>query len=121
MQGVSEIVGYFNSRIVKSNNSNENIGEYEEVKNNKNGAKMLKFLKNNEMMTLNDRIKKLEPEWTRKCIQKGESSILDFIEHRSNKETEIPVCAADVGSTDHCQTWTDSQQTTVIKSRCGRK
>ena len=77
MQGVSEIVGYFNSRIVKSNNSNENIGEYEEVKNNKNGAKVLKFLKNNEMMTLNDRVKKPGPEWTRQCTQKVGSSTLD--------------------------------------------
>ena len=114
-------MGDFISRIEKSSNPNEKIGQYEEIARSRNGAEMLKFLKNNEMMTLNDRIKKLEPEWTRKCIQKGESSILDFIEHRSNKETEIPVCAADVGSTDHCQTWTDSQQTTVIKSRCGRK
>ena len=30
---------------------------------------MLKFLGHNEIETLNDRVKKAEPEWTRQCIQ----------------------------------------------------
>lgn len=34
---------------------------------------------------------------------------------------EVHVCTADVGTTDHCPIWTDSQQTRVIKNRCGRK
>lgn len=72
---------------------------------------MLKPLKNNEMKTLNGRVKKAEPEWTRQGIQKGESSVLDFIvvENGSSKETEVPVCAADVGTTDHCRQSADER------------
>ena len=68
------------------------------------------------MKTLNDRVKKAEPEWTRQCIQKGESYILDIIivENGSGKETERHVRAADVRTTDHCLIWTYSQQTTVV-------
>ena len=47
-----------------------------EVTNNKNGAEMLEFLKSNEVKTLNDRVKKAGPEWTRQCIQKGEYPFL---------------------------------------------
>ena len=52
---------------------------------------------------------------------KGERSVTDFIviEDGKGKETEIHVCAADVGSTDHCLIWTESQQTRVIKNRRG--
>ncbi|MEP1953909.1 MAG: hypothetical protein ABJJ26_03135 [Algoriphagus sp.] len=84
---------------------------------------MLKFLKHNEMKVLNDRVKKSKPERTRQCKRKGENFILDFIvvENGSGKETELHVCAADVGTTDHCLIWTDSQQTRVIKHRRGRK
>ena len=57
---------------------NENIGQYGEVTRNKNGEELLKFLKHNQMRTLNDRVKKAQPEWTRQYIQKGESSILDL-------------------------------------------
>ena len=116
-------MGDFTSRIGKASKLNESIGQYGEVTKNKNGEEMLKFLKHNEMKTLNDRVKKAEPEWTRQCIQKGESSILDFIvvENGSGKETELHVCAADVGTTDHCLIWTDSRQTRVIKQRRGRK
>ena len=73
-----------------------------------NGAEMLKFLKKNETKTLNDREKKPEPERTRQCIQKGESSILDFtvVENGNGKETEVHVLAADVGTTDNCLIWT---------------
>ena len=122
-RGEVVLVGDFNSRIGKASNPNENIGRYGEVTKNKNGAEMLKFLQNNEMKTLNDRVKKSGPEWTRQCIQKGESSILDFIvvENGSSKETKVHVCAADVGTTDHCLIWTESQQTRVIKNRRGRK
>ena len=122
-RGEVVLVGDFNSRIGKASNPNENIGQYGEVTKNKNGAEMLKFLQNNEMKTLNDRVKKSGPEWTRQCIQKGESSILDFIvvENGSSKETKVHVCAADVGTTDHCLIWTESQQTRVIKNRRGRK
>ena len=79
------------------------------------------------MKTINDRVKKAGPECTiinnRQCIQKGEISVLDFIvmENGNSKEPEIHVCAADVGSTDHCLIWTGSQQTRVIKNRRGRK
>ena len=31
---------------------------------------MLEFLKGNEMKTLNNRVKKAGPEWTRQCIQR---------------------------------------------------
>ena len=94
---------------------------------NMNGEEMLKFPKHNEMKTLNDRVKKAAPEWTRQCILKGESSILDFIvvvtvvENRSGKETELHVFSADVGTTDHCLIWTDSRPTRVIKRRRGGK
>ncbi|MEO9966262.1 MAG: hypothetical protein ABJF11_10765 [Reichenbachiella sp.] len=74
-QGEVVLVGDFNSRIGKASKLNENIGQYGEVTNNKNGEEMLKFLKHNEMKTLNDRVKKAEPEWTRQCIPKGESTL----------------------------------------------
>ena len=66
------------------------------------------FLKNDEMETLNDGVKKPGPKWTVQCIKKGESSIIDFIvvEKGSSKETEVHACAADVGTTDHCLIWT---------------
>ena len=117
------IVGDFNSRLGKTSKLNEIIEQYGEGTNNKNGEYRLKFLKHNEMETLNDRVIRAEPEWTRQCKQKGESSVLDFIveEHGSGKETELHVCAADVGTTDHCLLWTDSQQTRAIKHRRGRK
>ena len=53
---------------------------------------------------MNDRVKKAGPERTRQCIQKGEMSVLGFtvIENGNGEETEIQVCAADVGSTDYC-------------------
>ena len=72
-------MGGFNSKIGKACNPNEYIGQYGEVTNHKNGAEMLEFLKINEMKTLNDRVKKAGPEWTRQCVQKGETSVLDFI------------------------------------------
>ena len=101
-------MGDLHSRIGKARNPNENAGLYGEVTNNKNRAEMLEFLKRNERKTLNDRVKKAGPEWTRQCTQKGERSVHDFIviEHCNTKETEIHVCAADVGSTDHCLIWT---------------
>ena len=122
-QGEAVLVGDFNSRTGKASNPSEHIGQYGEVKKNKNGAEMLKFRKNNEMKTLNDRAKKPGPEWSRQCIQKGETSVLDYIvvENGRSKETEVHACAADVGTTDHCLTWTDSQQTRVINDRRGRK
>lgn len=61
-RGEVVLVGDFNSRIGKASNPNENIGQYGEVTKNKNGAEMLKFLQNNEMKTLNDRVKKSGPE-----------------------------------------------------------
>ena len=65
---------------------------------------MRKFLKNNEMKMLNDKMKTPGPEWTRQRIQKGESSILDFkvVENGSSKDAEVHVCAADVGTMDYC-------------------
>ena len=68
-------------------------------------------------------MKNAGPEWTRLYIQKGERSALDFIviKDGDSKETELHVCAADVGSTDHCRIWTESQQTRVVKNRRGRK
>ena len=55
------------------------------------------FLEHNEMKTLNDRVKKAEPEWSRQCVQKEESSILDFVvvENGSGKERDLHVCAAE--------------------------
>lgn len=50
----------------------KNIGQHEEVTNNKNGAEMLESLKSNEsneVNTLNNRVKEAGPEWTRQCIQ----------------------------------------------------
>ena len=71
---------------------------------------MLEFIKSNEMKTLDDGVKNAGTEWTRQCIQNGERSVLDFvvIEVGNSKETEMLVCAADVGSTDHCLKWTES-------------
>ena len=43
------------------------------------------------------------------------------VDNGSSKETEVRVCAADVGTTDHCLIWTGSQQTRIIKKRRGRK
>ena len=86
-----------NSIIGKASDPNDNIGQHGEVTNNRNGAEMLEFLRINEMKTLNDRVKKAGPEWTIiiQCIQKGELSVLDFIEIYigNRKETEIDVCA----------------------------
>ena len=84
---------------------------------------MLEFLKNNEMKTLNGRVKKTGPEWTGQRIQNGERSVLDLIgiENGKRKETKIQVCAVDVGSADHCLIRTESQQTRVIKIRRGSK
>ena len=42
-------------------------------------AEMLELFKSNVMKTLNDRVSQAGPEWTKKCIQKGERSVLDFI------------------------------------------
>ena len=105
---VRVLVGYFNSRTGEAGNPNENIGQYGEVTKNKNGAEMLMFLKNNEMKALNDRVKSPGPERSRQCIQKGEFSFFDFIvvENGSSRKTEVYVCAADVGTTDHCLIWT---------------
>ena len=77
---------------------------------------MSKFLKIDEMKTLNNSAKKTEPERPRLCIQKGESSTLVFIVvvgNGSGKDTKLHVCAADVGATNHCLIWTDNQQTRV--------
>ena len=72
------LVGYFNLIIGKACNPNENIGHYGEATHSNNGEEILKFLKHDEMKTLNDRVKKAEPESSRQCIQKGESPILDM-------------------------------------------
>ena len=72
------LVGDFSSRIGKASKMNANIGQYGEVTKKKNGEEMLKFLKHNDMKTSNDRVEKSEPEWTRQCVQKGESSVHDF-------------------------------------------
>ena len=83
---------------------------------------MLEFFKNS-VKALTDRVKKAGPEWTRQCIPKGKSSVLDLImlENGNGRETEIHVCAADVGSTDHRLIWINIQQTRVMKNRRGRK
>ena len=116
-------MGELNSRIGKASNPNEDIGQYGKTTKDRNGAEMPKFLKNNEMKTLNDGVKKPGPEWTRQCTQKGKSSIVDslVVEKGSSKETEVHVCAADVGAPDHCLMWTESQQTRAIKNTRGRK
>ena len=82
-----------NSRVGKTSDPNEKVVQYGEVTNNKNGEDMLKLLKNN----MNDRAKKSGPERTRQCVQKGESSILDFmvVENASSQETEAHACAAE--------------------------
>ena len=54
----SSINGRFNSRIGRASTSTENIGEYAEVTQKSNRAEIVKFLKNNEINTLNDRVKK---------------------------------------------------------------
>ena len=83
----------------------------------------MKFLKADEMKTLNDGVTKPGPEWTRQCIPKEQRSVLDFIvaDNGGSKETEVRVCAADVGTTDHCPIWIDSQQTRATKNGHGRK
>ena len=60
-QGKVVLVGDFNSRIGKASNPNENIGQYEEITKNNNGAEMLMFLQN-EVKTLNDRVREPGPE-----------------------------------------------------------
>ena len=54
-----------NSRIGKTSNPNDNIGQHGEGTKKKNGSETLKFLTNNEMKTLNDRGEKPGPAWTR--------------------------------------------------------
>ena len=70
---------------------------------------------------MNDRVKRAEPEWTRRCIHKGESSILDFIvvENGSSEETFLHVSAAKVGTMYHCIIWTVSRRK-VSNGRGGR-
>lgn len=64
----------------------DNMGK---ITNNMNGNEMLTFLGHNKIETLNDRVKKAEPEWTRRCILKGENYVLDYImlESECGKET----------------------------------
>ena len=56
-QGEEVLMGDFNSGIGNASNPNENIGQYGNVTNNKNGAEMLEFLKSNEIKMLNDGVK----------------------------------------------------------------
>lgn len=51
-------MGDFYSLFGKESNPNEIIGQYGQVTNNENGEEMLEFLKNNEMETLNGRVKR---------------------------------------------------------------
>ena len=101
------------------------VGQHGEVTNNENGAEMLKFLKNNEMKTLNDRVRNPGPEWARQCTRKGESSNVDFlllvvdVEVVRNRKCMYAQRTKKLQIT--CLIWTDSQQTRVTKNRCGRK
>ena len=80
---------------------------------------MLELLKN-EMKTLNDRVKKPGPEWARQCAQRGDSSILDFmVVENGSKETEVHICAADVGNESLPNT--DNQQTRIFTIARGRE
>lgn len=73
------VVGDFNSRIGTAGNPNEDIGQCGEVTKNEMGAGILKFLKKNEMKTLNGRVKKSGPDWTRQSIQKGKAPFLTLL------------------------------------------
>ena len=97
----------------------DSIGQYGEDKKNTNGVEMLKFLENNEMKTLNYRARKPEAQ----CKHERERSVLDYIvvEHGNSKEMDIHVCAEDVGTTDRCLIWTESQQTRGKRNRRGRE
>ena len=91
------LVGDFALRIGKASNPNENIEQYGESTQNKNGADILEFLKNNEMKTLSDSVKsRRQNGLCRQYIQKRERSILDHIVvgNGRSKETEVHVCAA---------------------------
>ena len=44
-----------------------------------------------------------------------------MVEHGDSKEMDVHVCAEDVGTTDHCLIWTESQQTRAKRNRRGRK
>ena len=57
------LAGDFSSRIGKACNPNENIWATWGGTKKMNGAEMLKFIKNNEMETLKDRVKTPSPEW----------------------------------------------------------
>ena len=117
-QGEVVLVGYSNSRIGKASNPNENIGQYGEATTNKNGADMLKFRKNNEMKTLNDRVKKSKGQnGLDNAHKKGESSVLDFIvvKNGSGKETEIRMRSGRRNYRYGSLPNMDSPQTTVIK------
>ena len=82
-------MGNYNSRIGEASKLNENIGQYIEVTKIRNVEKMLKFLEHNEMKTLDGREKKAEPDWTRQCKQKEESSIVDFKVAENGKKMEV--------------------------------
>ena len=85
----------------------------------------MKFLKNNEMKTLNDRVRNPGPEWARQCTRKGESSNVDFlllvvdVEVVRNRKCMYAQRTKKLQIT--CLIWTDSQQTRVTKNRRGRK
>ena len=85
----------------------------------------MKFLKNNEMKALNDRVRNPGPEWARQCTRKGESSNVDFlllvvdVEVVRNRKCMYAQRTKKLQIT--CLIWTDSQQTRVTKNRCGRK
>jgi len=119
------LVGDFNARVGKANQPNDIIGQYGEEKRNTNGVEMLKFLGNNELRTLNDRVQKPEAQWTwtRKCKDERKRSVLDYVvvEYGSSKEMEVHVCPKDIGTTDHYLIWTESQQTRTKRNRRDRK
>ena len=113
-QGEALLVGDFTARVGKASRQDDVIGQYGEGKKHTNGVEMLKFLKGNEMKTLNDRSPRPEAQWTwtRICKDKKERSGLDYIvvEHGNRKEMEVYVGVEDVGTTNHSLIWTESQQ-----------
>lgn len=71
---------------------------------------MVKFLEKVKMDTLNDRVQDPAPQRikTRQGKQEREGVLLDSVavEYGNVKKTEAHLCAAEVGSTNHCLTRT---------------
>lgn len=70
------LVGYFHAKVGKVTQLDDGIELYA-TKKNANGVKTLKFLKNNEIKTLNNRVQKSDPpQWIWSRLQGKDKKLL---------------------------------------------